>query len=510
VTRGRLAGYAVAVAAVLAATAATLALWSFLQPSATPLFFAAVVVSSWYGGLGPGLAATALATIITEMLFFPPLYTFSAATLVRVLGFGLAALLTASLYHRARTAQGRAERLAREREEALRLEQAARTEAVTANRAKDEFLATLSHELRTPLNALVGWIWWLRHGSLDGERADRALETIDRNARSLTQLVEDVLDVSRIITGKLRMQTRLLPVVPVIEAAVEAVRPAASAKQIALERRGDGAGVVVLGDPDRLQQVMWNLLANAIKFTPEHGRVEVRLTTEGGEVQIAVADTGCGIRTALLPYVFDRFQRADGRDARTPGLGLGLAIVRHLVELHGGRVRAESQGEGLGATFVVTLPLQDHDTPEGTEGGPAVPSSPGFPLRLDGMRALVVEDDPDGRAWLVKVLSECGVQVIPATSAGEAVDAAERHHPDVIVSDIGLPGEDGYALIRRIRAAADPAVRGVPAVALTAYPRVEDRARALQAGYQMHVPKPIEASALASVIAVLTGRSAGA
>jgi signal transduction histidine kinase/CheY-like chemotaxis protein len=493
-------GYAIAVLAVGAAAALTVVLRPHIAGAISPLFFAAVVLACWSGGLRPGLLATALSALVTEAVFFPPIYRLDAGSLVRVFSFIVVAFLTASLYARARDARLRAEELAAAREALLKQEQAARADAETAGRAKDEFLATLSHELRTPLNALVGWLWWLRKGELDEARQARALETIERNTQALAQLIEDLLDVSRIITGKLRLKTRAVRPAPLAEAAVDAIRPAAVAKSIELVTRVDPDAGPVLADPDRLQQVMWNLLSNAIKFTPEKGRVVVTLSHAGGDVRLEVSDTGKGIAPALLPYIFDRFRQSETVLTTAVGLGLGLSIVRHLVEVHGGRIQATSPGEGLGATFAVTLPVYVDTEPTTTV--PAVAEEP----RMDGLAILVVEDDPDARQWLVQTLERWGARVATASSGREALDAVTRERLDVLVSDIRLPDTDGYELIRKIRDIEGALGRYTPAVALTAYPRVEDRARALQAGYQMHVPKPVAPQDLASVIATLTNR----
>jgi signal transduction histidine kinase/CheY-like chemotaxis protein len=506
-----LLGYGVAGLSVLIAWALTAALWPLIAPGATPIFIAAVVVSSWYAGLRAGLVATVLAAAISEAVYFPPLSSVDIATFVRACAFTFVAVLVASLHEKARAAQARAEDLARAREALLRQEQAARADAETASRAKDAFLATLSHELRTPLNAMVGWLWWLRTGMLDEAKRERALDTIERNTKSLAQLIEDLLDVSRIITGKLRLDIRTAPLVPVIEAAVEAVAPAASAKSIALDVALDPAVGPVLGDPDRLQQIMWNLLSNAIKFTPEKGRVHVRLAPRDGAAEIVVRDTGRGIPPDLLPHVFDRFRQAETSARFSHGLGLGLSIVRDLVLAHGGTITAESAGEGFGSSFVVTLPVPSQVAddlaaaslpPARTVPGPSTARS------LAGLRVLVVEDDVEARRSLTGILEHFGATVTPAGSMREAIVAMEAEPPDILVSDIRLPGEDGYALIREVRAREARSGRHTPAVALTAYPRVEDRRRALEAGYEMHVPKPVEPAALAGVIASLAGRPA--
>jgi signal transduction histidine kinase/CheY-like chemotaxis protein len=494
--------YGVAAGAVGVAAVLNLLLWQLIQPSATPLFFAAVAVSSWYGGLRPGLLATALAALITEVWFVPPLYEVNVGSLVRVGSFSVVALLVASLYERARLSQARAHELAEARQRALLQEQAARAEAETASRAKDEFLATLSHELRTPLNALMGWVWWLRRGDLDASRTTRALETLDRNTKSLAQLIEDLLDMSRITTGKLRLDLRPTELQPLIESAIEAVRPAASAKGLELDVHLDPAAGSVAGDPDRLQQVMWNLLSNAVKFTPERGRVSVRLERAGGIARIVVQDTGRGIVADALPYIFDRFRQADGTARTQQGLGLGLSIVRHLVEVHGGSIEASSPGEDRGATFTVTLPVGPASAPAPLATEPGTPGE----RVLEGLHVLVVEDSPDDREWLGKVLASFGARVTPATTVREAMAALGREVVDVVVSDLRLPGEDGYDLIRQVRLDDKTRGRRTAAIAITAYARVEDRERALVAGYQMHVPKPVDPTELATVIASVAGR----
>jgi len=382
-----------------------------------------------------------------------------------------------------------------------------------ANRLKDEFLATVSHELRTPLTAILGWAHLLRSGQLDEQSATGALETIERNARAQSQLIDDLLDVSRIITGKLRLDVRQVDPASFIESAIEALRPAAEAKNVRIQKVMDTGVVSVAGDPSRLQQVVWNLLSNAIKFTPKGGRVQVRLERINSHIEIAVGDTGAGIKPEFLPHVFERFRQADQKTTRQHGgLGLGLAIVRHLVELHGGTVQAESPGEGQGATFVVNLPIvpvyQKGNLAERVHPAArdALPSYD-CPERLEGLKVLVVDDEVDTRELFRAGISQCGAEVATAGSAQEALEAIEAERPDLLISDIGMPGEDGYELIRKVRAL--PAGRGgkIPAIALTAYARTEDRLRALRAGYQMHVSKPVELSELVAVMASLIGRS---
>ncbi|MBD2743520.1 PAS domain S-box protein [Coleofasciculus sp. FACHB-1120] len=392
-------------------------------------------------------------------------------------------------------------------------------EAQEANRTKDEFLATLSHELRTPLNAMLGWTQLLRTRKFDAATVARALETIDRNTRALSQLIEDVLDVSRIITGKLRLNVRPIELVPVIEAAIDTVLPAAEAKNIQIDARCDRSAGIILGDSARLQQVFWNLLSNAVKFTPKGGRIEVKLSVEIGNgnehpisnyAQIRVTDTGQGISADFLPYVFERFRQADGTTTRSHGgLGLGLAIVRHLVELQGGTVCAQSPGLGLGTTFIVNLPLRtDEVRKRKDELDSHLPLSSGnfaSPVSLDGLRVLIVDDEADAREVLIAILEQYQAQVTAVTGAGEALEALHRLQTDILVSDIGMPGEDGYALIRKVRAL-DTQSGKIPAVCLSAYASAEDRTKALQAGFQVHIPKPVNPAELATAIANLTGR----
>jgi signal transduction histidine kinase/ActR/RegA family two-component response regulator len=402
------------------------------------------------------------------------------------------------------------ERLALE-ERARLLEEAvaARAEAEAVNRAKDEFLATLSHELRTPLTAILGWVHILSAPGQDGETARRGLEVIGRNAEAQHQLIRDLLDVSRIITGKLRLETRQIELAPVVEAAIESVRQAADAKHIRLGAEYDAETDLVTGDPDRLQQVVWNLLSNAIKFTPKGGDVGVHVGREGSDVVIKVSDTGQGIEPGFLPHVFERFRQEDGSTTRAHGgLGIGLAIVRHLVEQHGGSVSAESAGERRGSTFTVNLPVAAvRATPESREraGRPRPRHRPGGVAEaLGGVRVLLVDDQPDARELLAMVLGEAGAEVSTAASAAEALELLRRAGADVLVSDVGMPVEDGYALVGRVRSlTADP----IPAVALTAYAAEEDRRRALAAGFDVHVSKPVEPAELVSVIADLVSRN---
>jgi PAS domain S-box-containing protein len=398
-----------------------------------------------------------------------------------------------------------------ERRQALAREKEARLEAESANRLKDEFLSTLSHELRTPLTAIIGWAELLIDGGLSAEKHVKALETIARNARSQAQLIDDLLEVSRIITGKLPLDFSSCELAMVIEAALESIRPTALAKAVRLELVLEPGAAVVYGDVDRLRQVIWNLLSNAVKFTPRNGSVQVKLHCTTTHALIAVSDSGEGIKRDFLPRVFDRFSQADGSSTRTHGgLGLGLAIVRHLVEIHGGTVRAESPGEGMGATFIVRLPLMEASKRAAEslefEVNKLLVSTANSPS-LDGLRLLIVDDEVDFRELVTTMLGHYGAVVKVAASAGEALVHLENWKPDVLVADIGMPDEDGYGLIRKVRALSAERGGSTPAVALTAYTRAEDRLRALSAGYHIHLAKPITAPELAAAVANVVGRT---
>ncbi len=383
-----------------------------------------------------------------------------------------------------------------------------RKQAEEASRAKDEFLAMVSHELRTPLNAIVGWTAMLRTGKVDEETRSRAIETIERNARSQAKLIEDLLDISRIITGKLRLNVQPIELSSVVGAAVDVIRPAAAAKDIRLQVVLDSEAGLVSGDPERLQQVVWNLLSNAVKFTPKQGRIQVRLQRLNSHVEVTVSDTGEGITADFLPFMFDHFRQADSTYTRKHGgLGLGLAIVRHLVELHGGSVSAYSGGEGQGATFTVKFPLMIIHAPapyaasplEGRERTAATSVPFDCPQSLAGMRLLVVEDEPDARDLLKLMLEQCGAVVKAAGFAKEGLQEVKDWKPDLLISDIEMPEEDGYTLIQKIRSTEARASR-LPAIALTAHARAEDRMRALRSGFDAHVAKPVEVNELVTVI----------
>ncbi|MGH7985192.1 MAG: hybrid sensor histidine kinase/response regulator, partial [Candidatus Binataceae bacterium] len=400
-------------------------------------------------------------------------------------------------------------RVEREREELLRREQAARRQAEEANRLKDEFLATVSHELRNPLSAITGWAHLLRMGRLDPPRTTRAIDAIARNARAQAQLVDDLLDVSRIIGGKMRLNPRRLELKETVENAIVAVRPAAEAKGIRLEIMIDPAAGLLAGDPDRLQQVLWNLLSNAIKFTPAGGSVRFEAKRAASHFEITVADDGIGISAEMLPFVFDRFRQADSASNRKfGGLGLGLAIVRHLVEMHGGTVNAYSEGEGKGAVFSVRLPLTmriaalDADEPDSALAPDELPAAAG----LHGVRVLVVDDEADTREMIAEILREAQAEVATAGSSTEALELVNQWRPDVLIADIAMPGEDGYALISQLRARPSRNGGRIPAAALTAYARVEDRMRALSAGFNLHLAKPVQPAELLAVVASLVQR----
>ena len=394
-----------------------------------------------------------------------------------------------------------------EREAAFQREHQARTHAEEATRLKDEFLANLSHELRTPMNAIIGWTHLLRSGRLEESQRQRALESIDRGARSQAKLIEDLLDVSRIVSGKLNLNMQPVDLAAVIDAALESQRPAAQVKGLTLEKSAAPAELVVMGDAGRLQQVFLNILTNAVKFTPSGGRIEVTIARKGGDAQVAVTDTGEGIAPAFLPYVFDRFRQADGTSTRShTGLGLGLAIVRHVVDLHGGIVRVASPGEGQGATFTVTIPLAT--TVDGRPRKPVAERMPGHygPSGGLGIRVLVVEDDPETRDIVGAILERGGFSYRVATRASEALSVLDDWQPDVIVSDIGMPGVDGYEFARQLRARPPHLGGAIPALALTAYARPADRDQALRSGYQAHVAKPVDPVDLVRAITELTAR----
>jgi len=396
-----------------------------------------------------------------------------------------------------------------EREELLVREQAAREAAEALTRDKDEFLALVSHELRSPLNAMLGYAALLRYGRLDAQKVRQAADVIERNGKAQAQLIDDLLDTARIISGKLRLEVGPVNLVSVIEQAVQTIQPAADAKGISIKTNLPSEIGQITGDPIRLQQVAWNLLSNAVKFTPQGGRAEVRLERIDPHICIIVSDTGKGVSPDFLPYVFDRFRQSDASSARRyGGLGLGLALVKYLVELHGGTIEVASPGEDRGTTFKVTLPVRAVATPLTEFGGAHVPfKSSG---ELAGMRLLVVDDEDDARELLETALTQFGADVVAVNSAAEAYRLITATPPqgrfDVLVTDIGMPDEDGHSLMRRVREWERARGAYIPAVAVTAYGRSEDRVRALRAGFQMHVAKPVDPAELVIVIISLIKR----
>ncbi|MBW4631902.1 MAG: response regulator [Iphinoe sp. HA4291-MV1] len=400
------------------------------------------------------------------------------------------------------------------REALLESEQAARAEAERIGRLKDEFLATLSHELRTPLNAILGWTQiLLRRGTIDTTELRKGLETIERNSRSQAQIIEDLLDMSRIISGKVRLDVENVNLRSVIEAAIESILPALAAKDIRLQTVLDAIPVFMTGDPNRLQQIVWNLLSNAIKFTPQGGRVRVLLEKMDSHVELIVSDTGEGIKSEFLPYVFDRFRQADSSTTRKfGGLGLGLSIVKQLVELHGGTIQATSPGEGQGATLTVMFPLAHRESDSHTQAIEHSFDDERFTTtgcektNLESTKVLVVDDEIDAQELVKRVLEECGANVLTASSTDEALELVQTYMPHVVVSDIGMPGKDGYEFIRTLRGLPSEMGGDIPAAAVTAFARFEDRIRALRSGYQTHVAKPVEPAELIAVVASLAGR----
>ena len=484
-------------------------------------------VSGW--GIGLGIPAAALSAPLRRSLLTVAIGGIVVVLLAVLAAVGVGRRITSPIVDLAGAARGfgeqgrldagrpagvtEVEQVRRAFMEAAALVQRRAAEAEAANRTKDEFLTVLSHELRTPLNAVYGWARMLQAGQVDEATRARALEVIVRQSNAQVQLIDDLLDVSRIRVGKMRLDLRQVALPVVIEGALDAVRPAATAKGIRLQPVIDPLVGRVTGDPQRLQQVVWNLLMNSVKFTPKGGRVQVYLQRVNSQVEIVVSDDGQGIPADVLPFVFEPFRQGDSSSTRAhSGLGLGLALVKDLVELHGGTVTAQSDGPGKGATFVVALPLPIAQIPEGRTPRvhPTAVSEPPAgvgAVRLDGLRVLAVDDDPDALELATFILGGAGAQVRTCLSAGEARDALRAWRPDVLVSDIEMPGEDGYALIRWVRGL--PAQEGgrTPAVAVTAYGRTEDRVLSLTAGYNMHVPKPVDPGEFTTIIASLAGRA---
>ncbi len=473
------------------------AAWHDAEPAPLRAYLAVPVLSRLgdvLGGLCFGHTRAAVFTARTERL------------VVAVAAQAAVAIDNARLY-------AAAQQSARERELLLASERAARSEAERLSAVKDEFLTTLSHELRTPLGAILGWSQILRAGPKSESDLMRGLETIERNARLQAQLVEDLLDMSRISSGKVRLDVQPVELLGVIHAAVDAVRPAAQAKGIRLKLLLDPSAGAVSGDPNRLQQVLWNLLTNAIKFTPKDGEVQLLLERVNSHIELHVADTGAGIAPEFLGHVFDRFRQADGSTTRHyGGLGLGLSIVKSLVELHGGTVQARSAGTGQGATFTVCLPVMavQRSAYSGGRVQPSTETCPAPPFaqaNLSGIKVLVVDDEADTRELIRRLLEECNADVVTAASAAETLALLERERPHVLISDIGMPDVDGYELLRRVRALGAERGGKVPAIALTAFARSEDRTRALRAGYLVHVAKPVEPGELIATVASVADRA---
>jgi signal transduction histidine kinase/CheY-like chemotaxis protein len=500
--------YFVAIAATAVVFTIRFLLKSVLGDVAPLLMFTlSVMAAAWYGGLGPGLLSTALGALLGDYFFIEPFYSFRIYSHAEMIeeGLFLGIGTSISILSQARLS------LLEKRRQLLVSEQDARCAAEDSNRLKDEFLSTVSHELRTPLTAINGWALMLRAGRLNAAQSVRALETIVRSAKSQNQLINDLLDVSRIIAGKLRLDVAPLKLGSVIEDAIDTVRPAAAAKGIHLSALLDPGADTISGDAERLQQVVWNLLSNAVKFAPNGGRVEVILKRADSRVEIIVADNGQGIEPEFLPYVFERFrQEHGGTNRQQGGLGLGLAIVRHIVELHGGTVRVASEGLGKGATFTVALPaaqdraMSPHEFRDNTPGRSLEPPNP---PSLVGIRALFVDDEADAREIITIMLAGSGAEVRTASSAPEALAACDEWRPEILIADIGMPGEDGYTLMKKLRALEKLRGGHIPAIALTAYARQEDRLRALSVGYELHVPKPIEPDELLGAVASLANRT---
>ena len=453
--------------------------------------------------VGGGIALVLVALLAAVMLgrrITAPMASLSAAAKAFGEGGGLPAASPAGV--------SEVEDVRRAFAEAATLVEQRAAEAEASNRAKDEFLAVLSHELRTPLNAVYGWARMLQAGQLDGAAAARALDVIVRQSNAQVQLIDDLLDVSRVISGKMRLDVRPVDLKAVIESALDAVRPAADAKEIRLQSALDPlAAGSVSGDPDRLQQVVWNLVMNAVKFTPRGGKVRVQLDRVDGHVEIVVRDTGRGISPEVLPFIFDRFRQGDSSTTRAhTGLGLGLALAKNLVELHGGTLTAHSDGDEKGATFMVRLPLApgERGPQRVLRAQPALP--PAAPADLSGLRVLVVDDDPEALELATTVLVSAGAEVRGSTSADDGLKDLRNWRPHVLVSDIEMPGEDGYSLIRKVRALSVADGGRTPAVALTAYGRQQDRTLALTAGFSMHVPKPVDPGELTAIVASLASR----
>jgi signal transduction histidine kinase/ActR/RegA family two-component response regulator len=473
----------------------------------TSLIILAMIASAWYLGFGPGMVLAVILELTLDYFTRPP-FAFKSAIII----FNRMVLFSSVVWFASwRRSAEKKLRAQRELLQAtLESEQRLRRRAEAADRLKDEFLATVSHELRTPLSAILGWSAMLNMEEFDQKTTREALRTIERNAKAQGAIISDILDVSSIMTGKLRIDARTVDLAAIVRAAVDTLQLAAGAKNISLAVSLETEAALVVGDPDRLQQVVWNLVSNAIKFTPKGGTAEVRLSRVDSNLELTVSDSGIGISEEFLPHVFERFRQADSSSTRSHGgLGLGLAIVRHLVELHGGTVSADSAGKGQGAKFTVQLPIAN--VPQNGRGASSLlPIGKVEPLEipverpnLAGLRVLLVDDEPDTLEILRMILSQFGASVRGAGSTDDAMDAFLEWKPDVLVSDLGMPEEDGYALIERVRALRPEQGCDIPAAALTAHVREEDRILALAAGYQIHLKKPVDPAKLALAVANL-------
>ena len=519
--RRRLAQYTVALvssACAAGAGAALQSLFGYRFPLIT--FYPAIMVSAWFGGLSSGIAATLVSSVLVGYLWLAPLRAANLGTvgdsvaLMLFVGIGLAISAFSESMHRSAAREHAARERAEQREKALqeselRLRaalagaQVARAGAEEANRLKDQFVATVSHELRTPLNALLGWADMLKSNMLEEGRRERAIEAIHANARRQAQLVDDLLDIAGMMSGKLQLRRAGMYLDDVVRAAVDVVRPAADAKRIELTVAIAGSLPPLNADPMRLQQAVWNLLANAIKFTPDHGVIHTAVQKVGGALEIVVSDTGQGMQSELLPTIFEPFRQGDSSTTRsTGGLGLGLSIVKYVVEAHGGTVSAESPGEGRGATFKVRLPVLP--VPESGLESSATPVVPPLDGSIAGLKVLIVDDDGDGREMMAVHLEQHGATVLTAGGASEALDMIQRQHMDVLLVDVAMPGTDGYTFIETLRNSSLSSIARIPAAAVTAHASDDDRARALRAGFCLHLAKPVELTALVQAVASLS------
>jgi signal transduction histidine kinase len=501
--RSNISRYALSIGLFAIVLGISLLLLQFsIRVNLTILVMGAIAITAWYGGVGPGLLHTILIVAATIILTPIPPDTSTARVVFSYFSVAVFLIFFTLLISNRRKVEDRLREQSRLLQITLEREQAAREEAETASRLKDDFLATVSHELRSPLSAILGWATMLNKTRLEEETARKALATIERNARAQAGIVNDILDVSRIINGNLQINTRSVEIQALISEAVETLRPAALAKSIALTVALDEIEGSVIGDSNRLRQIVWNLVSNAIKFTPENGQVEVSLRQVGSQVEIRVSDNGAGIDEKFLPFVFERFRQGDSSTTRAQGgLGLGLSIVRHLIELHGGTVTAESAGIGQGATFTVRLPLAEKvaDTSaiadKITENGSSKEISTNAP-DIRGLRILIVDDDTDTLEVLRVVLKQFGARVRIAVSSADALEVFNEWKPDVLISDLAMPVEDGYTLIGKIRALSPEQGGNVPA----------DRRKALSAGYQIHIAKPVDPTTITAAIAEIKKR----